>query len=95
MNSGTDRRTEIGDASNLSTSEIEARLGAIRYLLVGLIQRLDAGGQIDTAKFLEGVRADRAAIDPGVSDRALLDSIFRETEDILQFTLTVDKAPEN
>ncbi len=44
-------------------SEVDARAGACRYILVGLLQRLDAKspGLID--EMLEGVIADCAAIE--------------------------------
>ncbi len=85
----------MDNLSNLSATDMGAKLGAIRYLLIGLIQRLDAAGQIDTTALLEGVRADRAAIDSDVKERAFLDRIFQGTEDILQFTLTVGRTDKN
>jgi hypothetical protein len=85
----------MDNSSNLSATDMGPKLGAIRYLMIGLIQRLDAAGQIDTTELLEGVRADRAAIDSDVKERAFLDRIFQETEDILQFTLTVGKTDKN
>lgn len=67
-----------------SEPDVAAKLGAIRYLLVMLIQRLDAGQQLKTADLTAGVQADWAALAPDIAEGQLLDQVFRETLDILQ-----------
>ncbi|HWU97872.1 MAG TPA: hypothetical protein VN114_05125 [Oxalicibacterium sp.] len=39
--------------------DIDAKVGALRYLMVMLLQRLDADGRIDMAELMSGVRADQ------------------------------------
>lgn len=72
-------------------SDIDAKIGALRYLMVMLLQRLDADGRIEMAELMAGVRADQAAIDASAPDHAFLGKVFGETLDILQFAADVHK----
>ncbi|MBF8177002.1 MAG: hypothetical protein K2Y13_09940 [Burkholderiaceae bacterium] len=72
------------DASSRSEADVAAKLGAMRYLLIMLIQRLDANLQVKTADLMAGVQADWAALAPDIAEGQLLDQVFRETLDILQ-----------
>lgn len=74
-----------------NASDIDAKVGALRYLMVMLIQRLDADGRIDMAELMSGVRADQAAIDTSTPDHAFVGKVFDETLDILQFAADVRK----
>nr|WP_041296439.1 hypothetical protein [Janthinobacterium sp. Marseille] len=67
-----------------SETDVSAKLGAMRYLLIMLIQRLDANQQVKTADLMAGVQADWAALAPDIAEGQLLDQVFRETLDILQ-----------
>jgi hypothetical protein len=71
--------------------DVSAKVGALRYLMVMLIQRLEADGRLDTAELMAGVRADLAAIDTSSPDHAFVGKVFGETLDILQFVADVRK----
>lgn len=72
------------DATSGSEPDVAAQLGAIRYLVIMLIQRLEANQQLTTVDLMAGVHADWAALAPDIAQGQLLDRVFRETLDILQ-----------
>lgn len=76
--------------------DLAAKVGALRYLMIGLLQRLDADKRIELEKLIAGVHGDRAAIDPAIPDHAFIEKIFSETLDILRFAANVRKtAPKD
>lgn len=81
----------IDGKQNDAGGDISAKVGALRYLMVMLIQRLEADGRIDTTELIAGVHADQAAIDTSAPDQAFVGRIFGETLDILQFAADVRK----
>jgi hypothetical protein len=78
------KRNDIG-------GDVNAKVGALRYLMVMLIQRLEVDGRLDTTELIAGVRADQAAIDTSAPDHAFVGRVFSETLDILQFAADVRK----
>ncbi|OWY26721.1 hypothetical protein [Herbaspirillum robiniae] len=70
--------------ANAFSDPLHAQVGALRYLVLMMLQRLDADGYASIAEITAGVKGDRAHLDPGLPDHALIDATFRETLAILE-----------
>ncbi|KAF1044897.1 MAG: hypothetical protein GAK35_01575 [Herbaspirillum frisingense] len=69
---------------DVSPDAIRAQVAALRYLVLMLLQRLDADGYASVAEITAGVRQDWLRLDPGVPDHAVVEAAFRETLAILE-----------
>lgn len=67
-----------------SSDQLRAQVAALRYLVLMMLQRLDADGYASIAEIIAGVKHDQAHLDPGQSNSALAEATFREALAILE-----------
>jgi hypothetical protein len=70
--------------ADASSDPLHAQVAALRYLVLMMLQRLDADGYASVAEIAAGVRGDWQHLDPNLPDHALVDATFRETLAILE-----------